>query len=90
MIAKILEATAKEYNVTKEQILSRQRTKDIAEARKIAQLIMFQRAKMNMVDIAKYFGRCHSAVSYNITTIGYQIEHNSQIRQRYNTIKSKL
>ena len=61
-IDKIYTAVYKKYNVTKEDILSQKRNKEIAEARHICVYLIREITEMSYPNIGKIFGRDHATI----------------------------
>lgn len=77
--AKVLEHVSGYYSIPTEKIVSRDKTKNIAYARQVAQYICFNAAGMNYTSIAKDFGNCdHTSIMYNVKKIQKLINENNQ------------
>lgn len=77
--SKVLEHVSGYYSIPKEKIVSKDRTKNIAYAKQIAQYICFNTADMNYTSIARDFGNCdHTTVMYNVKKIQKLIDEDDQ------------
>ena len=68
-IDKIFTAVFKKYNVKKEDILGKSRTKDIANARHITAYLLLSAAEMSRSSIGKVLDRDHSTVISSLDAI---------------------
>ncbi len=68
-VEKILEVTARVYNVPVEEMFGKKRTGDIKRARNVAMYIIRNETSMSLPAIGKLFNRDHSTVHSNIAFV---------------------
>ena len=73
-IEKIIEVTARKYDVTIEEILGTKRTKNIKTARNVAMYIAKQILELSLSQIGQFMNRDHSTVHSNIQNIENLLE----------------
>ncbi len=73
-IEKIIEVTARKYDVTIEEILGTKRTKNIKTARNVSMYIAKQILELSLSQIGQFMNRDHSTVHSNIQNIENQLE----------------
>ena len=78
-VEKIIEVTARKYDVTVEDILGTKRTKNIKTARNVAMYIAKQVLDLSLPQIGKFMNRDHSTVHSNISNIESQIKIDNQL-----------
>ena len=78
-IEKIIEVTARKYDVTVEEILGTKRTKNIKTARNVAMYIAKQILDLSLPQIGKFMNRDHSTVHSNIQNIESLLETDNQL-----------
>ncbi len=78
-VEKIIEVTARKYDVTVEDILGTKRTKNIKTARNVAMYIAKQVLDLSLPQIGKFMNRDHSTVHSNISNIEAQIKIDNQL-----------
>ncbi len=78
-IEKIIEVTARKYDVTVEEILGTKRTKHIKTARNVAMYIAKQVLDLSLPQIGKFMNRDHSTVHSNIQNIESLMETDNQL-----------
>jgi len=66
---KIIDAVCKFYNIKKDELLARKRTKEIAQARQVAMYLIFDMLDMPLVAIGNIFGKDHATVIYAKTKV---------------------
>ena len=90
-INKIKNVVSDYYNITKAQLISKNRTKNIAYARHIAIYLSRKILNMPYVDIGMEFGkRDHSTVMSSVDKIEKEIKTNENLKKAINNIESKL
>lgn len=65
----VVRAVAHGYHLTVEEIKSSTKRRYITSARQVAYYLLWRTGLMSKSEIARYFGRTFSAVSYGITTV---------------------
>lgn len=89
--AKILEHVSGYYSIPIEKIKGKERTKNIAYARQIAQYLCFNVAGMNYSSIGKEFGNCdHTTVMSNVKKIQKFINNNTDTKSEIEQINKNL
>lgn len=85
----IIPTVAQFYGVTEEDLMSRTRKQPIAEAR---QMCMFLLCKCGWTKTAcgRKFNRKHQAAFHAIAEIGFLIQHDKQMKAKYNEIIKRL
>ncbi len=78
-VEKIIEVTARKYDVTVEDILGTKRTKNIKTARNVAMYIAKQILELSLPQIGRFMNRDHSTVHSNIQNIETLIKTDSQL-----------
>lgn len=76
-IDKILNAVCKKYGVTVDELKSKAKTSNIANARQISMYIMRKMTELSLPKIGKYFNRDHSTTLSSIKKIENEIKCNS-------------
>ncbi len=89
-IEKIIEVTARKYDVTVEEILGTKRTKNIKTARNVAMYIAKQILNLSLPQIGKFMNRDHSTVHSNIQTIENQLETDNQLSNEITEIITEV
>lgn len=76
--AKVLEHVSNYYSIPIDKIVGKERTKNIAYARQVAQYMCNNAAGMNYTSIAKDFGNCdHTTIMSNVKKIQKLIDENT-------------
>jgi chromosomal replication initiator protein len=78
----ILEAVIKEYNLTREQLFSPTRKKEISEARQILSFMLKNYGKMKVKDISEFVGKNHSTISQSIKKIEKELTGGNLVLKR--------
>ena len=78
-VDRIIEVTAKKYDVTVTEILGTKRTKNIKTARNVAMYITKQILDLSLPQIGKFMNRDHSTVHSNIQNIETLIQTDNQL-----------
>lgn len=78
-IEKIIDVTARKYDVTIEEILGTKRTKNIKTARNVAMYIAKQVLELSLNEIGKFMNRDHSTVYSNIQYVENLLETDNQL-----------
>lgn len=60
----VIEATAEYFGITREELLSKERTRQFSHPRMLAMVLLRQMTNMTYQQIASVFGRHHSTVIY--------------------------
>lgn len=87
---RIIECVCKFYNLKKEELLARKRTKEIAQARQIAMFLMTELLSMPLDAIGSIFGKDHSTVIYARNKISDDMAVNKKLSIEINDMKQML
>lgn len=87
---RIIECVCKFYNLKKEELLARKRTKEIAQARQIAMFLMTELLSMPLDAIGSIFGKDHSTVIYARNKISDDMNQNKKLSIEINDMKQML
>ena len=87
---KIIEIVCKFYGLKKEEILSRKRTKNIAEARQIAMYLITEYINIPLDSIGSIFGKDHSTVIYAKNKVVDDIKHSKKLEVQINDMKQMI
>ncbi len=79
-VEKIFAAVYKKYNISRDDIVSSKRTKDIANARHITVYIIRTVTDMSLPNIGKIIGRDHSTVMSSLETVEKRMAQDSVFR----------
>jgi len=89
--AKVLEVVANAFNLSEEELLSRNRSRRIALPRQIAMYLLREFANESLPQIGKVLGgRDHTTVLYGCEKIADMIETDEMIRRQVLQIREKL
>lgn len=86
LILPIIASAASEYDVTIEDILSRNRRRDVSEARHMAMLIAREKLGLTYPYLGALFDRKHSAVIIGTRELKNHMSVYKRTRQRYEKI----
>jgi chromosomal replication initiator protein len=88
---KIIELVAKEWQTSVESLLSRDRTRKVAEPRQVAMYLMRKETDASLPQIGEVLGgRDHTTVMYAIEKIAGDIETKDDLRKRVVNVKQQL
>ena len=87
---KIIEIVCKFYGIKKEEMLSRKRTKNIAEARQIAMFLISEYISIPLDSIGSIFGKDHSTVIYAKNKVIEDIKHSKKLEIQINDMKQMI
>lgn len=77
----VLEAVSKYFNIDKEELLSKKRTKEIAYVRQIAMYLCSSLVKSTLEDVGSFFGgRHHTTVMHDIKKIANEMKFNDELK----------
>lgn len=89
-IDKIFTAIFKKYNVSKELILGKQRTKHIANARHIAIYLIREITEMSLPNIAKIFDKNHTTILNSSEVISKRMMSDLMLAQEIDNLKKEI
>jgi chromosomal replication initiator protein len=78
------------YGLKKEEILSRKRTKNIAEARQVAMYLITEYINLPLDNIGSIFGKDHSTVIYAKNKIADDIKKSKKLEIQINDMKQMI
>ncbi len=88
---RIIELVAREWQVTTQELLGRDRSQKIAQPRQVAMYLLRKRTDCSLPQIGEILGgRDHSTVMYAIEKISNEIETKSDLRRRVGNIEQQL
>ncbi len=89
--AKIVELVAREWKISEDDLLGRDRSQKIAEPRQVAMYLMRKETDASLPQIGEVLGgRDHTTVMYAIEKIANQIETKADLRKRIISVKQQL
>ena len=87
----IIEVVADHYNLTIDQMISKNRSKDIAKPRQIAMYLCKTMTDSPLDAIGSLLGgRDHSTIIHGVSTIAKDYEANPELKETIETIKKKI
>lgn len=87
---KIIDIVCKFYNVKKEELLARKRTKNIAEARQIAMYLITEFLNIPLESVGNIFGKDHATVIYAKNKIADDMKKSKKLEVEINDLKQMI
>ncbi len=87
---KIIDIVCKFYNVKKEELLARKRTKNIAEARQIAMYLITEFINIPLEAVGNIFGKDHATVIYAKNKVADDIKTSKKLEIQINDLKQMI
>ncbi|MGE5072137.1 MAG: chromosomal replication initiator protein DnaA [Anaerolineae bacterium] len=88
---KIVQLVAREWKITEDELLGRDRSQKVAEPRQVAMYLMRKETDASLPQIGEALGgRDHTTVMYAIEKIANQIETKADLRKRVISVKQQL
>ncbi len=87
---KVLECVCKFYNIKKEELLARKRTKEVAMARQIAMYLISELIAMPLASIGNIFGKDHATVIYAKNKVTDDMSKNKKLAVEINDMKQMI
>ena len=87
---KIIDIVCKFYNVKKEELLARKRTKNIAEARQIAMYLITEFINIPLESVGNIFGKDHSTVIYAKNKVADDMKKSKKLEIQINDLKQMI
>jgi chromosomal replication initiator protein len=88
---KIVELVAREWKISEDDLLGRDRSQKVAEPRQVAMYLMRKETDASLPQIGEALGgRDHTTVMYAIQKIANQIETKADLRKRVISVKQQL
>ncbi len=89
-VDKIFTAVSKKYNITKDDIISVKRTKDIAQARHIAAYLIRKITDMSLPNIGKIFNRDHTTIMSSIDAVEKKLHTDSMFEFDLTAVENEI
>lgn len=87
---KIIDIVCKFYNVKKDELLARKRTKNIAEARQIAMYLITEFVNIPLEAVGNIFGKDHSTVIYAKNKVIEDMKSSKKLEIQINDLKQMI
>ncbi len=88
---RIISEIAQQYGLTRERLLSKERSREVALPRQIAMYLMREETSTSLPKIGKILGgRDHTTVMYGHNKISEQLETDESMRRQLVTIRERL
>ena len=87
---KIIDIVCKFYDIKKEDVLARKRTKNIAEARQVAMYLITEYISMPLESVGNIFGKDHATVIYAKNKIVEDMKKSKKLEIQINDIKQMI
>jgi len=87
---KIIDIVCKFYNIKKDELLARNRTKTIADARQIAMYLITEFISMPLKAVGEIFGKNHATVIYAKTKVAEDMKKSKRIEIQINDLKKMI
>ena len=86
----IINSVCEFYKVSKQEIMSKKKTKEIALARQVSMYLVIDMMTLPQVTVGKIFSRDHATVNYTRDKISELMETDRKLATEINDIKKKL
>ncbi|MBO4569783.1 MAG: chromosomal replication initiator protein DnaA [Clostridia bacterium] len=86
----IVEIVSKYYNIKKDELIARKRTKEIAEARQIAMFLISEFINIPLASIGAIFGKDHATVIYAKNKVAEDMKTNQKLAVQINDMKQMI
>ena len=86
----IIDVVCKYYNIKKEELTARKRTKEIAEARQIAMFLITEFISMPLASVGSIFGKDHATVIYAKNKVADDMKKNQKLAVQINDMKQMI
>ena len=86
----VVDIVCKYYNIKKEELLARKRTKEIAEARQIAMYLIAEFINMPLASIGAIFGKDHATVIYAKNKVSLDMKKSQKLTVQINDMKQMI
>lgn len=87
---KVIDTVCKFYNIKKEDMLARKRTKTIAEARQIAMYLITEIMNLPLESIGNIFGKDHATVIYAKNKVVEDMKKSKKLQTQINDLKHMI
>lgn len=84
---RIVDAVCRYYNIKKEELLARKRTKEIASARQVAMFLISDMLDMPLAAVGNIFGKDHATVIYAKTRVAEDMAKDKKFATEINDIR---
>lgn len=86
----IIDVVCKYYNIKKEELLARKRTKEVAEARQIAMFLITEFINMPLASVGSIFGKDHATVIYAKNKVAEDMKKSQKLAVQINDMKQMI
>ena len=86
----IIDIVCKYYNLKKDELLARKRTKEVAEARQIAMFLITEFINMPLASVGAIFGKDHATVIYAKNKVADDMKTNQKLSVQINDMKQMI
>ncbi|MBQ7452840.1 MAG: chromosomal replication initiator protein DnaA [Clostridia bacterium] len=86
----IIDIVCKYYNLKKDELLARKRTKEVAEARQIAMFLITEFINMPLASVGAIFGKDHATVIYAKNKVADDMKTNQKLAIQINDMKQMI
>lgn len=87
----LVEAVGQAFSISKDRLLSRDRTAEVALARQVAMYLLREEARLSLPAIGEILGgRDHTTVMHGCQKIGELLEHDEQLRRQVTSLREQL
>jgi len=86
----ILDCVCKFYNIKKEELLARKRTKEVAQARQIAMYLISELLSMPTSAVGNIFGKDHATVIYAKAKVNEDMQKNKKFATEINDLRQMV
>ena len=86
----IINSVCEFYKVSKQEVMSKKKTKEIALARQVSMYLVIDMMTLPQVTVGRVFNRDHATVTYTRDKISEQMETDRKLATEINDIKKKL
>ncbi len=87
---RIIESVCKFYNLKKDELLARKRTKEIAQCRQVAMYLISEMLSMPLESVGNIFGKNHATVIYAKNKIAEDMAKNKKFATEVNDIRQMV
>ena len=86
----ILDCVCKFYNIKKEELIARKRTKEVAQARQIAMYLISELLSMPTSAVGNIFGKDHATVIYAKAKVNEDMQKNKKFATEINDLRQMV
>lgn len=90
-VAQIIDAVSAFYNTTPDELIGRDRSKDVAMARQIAMYLLREEASLSLLAIGDALGgRDHTTVMYGCDKVADMVERDDKVRREVIALRERI